>query len=388
MAETPNASSQRLWRCLIPLAIAYLALKIEGFALLVIGLGILLLLAIAGRLKPKTVTRASGWITFFWIIGNLSADEALPFGLLFMSFSWLYFVILIFRIAPAAVNFLLGILTFGIFMTTGIFFLEEIEGYDTDYAVTNTKEEVVADTVRLTHEDSLKRQAGDQLIAHLLEWNHISDKKKYSGRWEVWESDYEGGKHFRERLKSPKKWRDSYDYWGQIYNKLQAKDAAGLNRIVAMFDKMREHYALDQVQLAEMVVSSVQHVPYNLILQADCEKYVAEHPDYQNVPCVGGVSYGLHTPTEFAAELSGDCDTRSVFLFTVLSKLGYQVAVLNSTQYGHSILGISLPGIGKSVSYYSTRYLAWETTAIGWKAGQLPPEFGNINYWEVVLVSS
>ncbi|MEM6298812.1 MAG: hypothetical protein AAF740_09015 [Bacteroidota bacterium] len=389
MAEAPKPSLKRLWRCLIPLAIAYFALEMEGFVPLVIALGILILISIAGQLKPKTITRASGWVTFFWIIGfNLSDGDSIPFGLLFMSFAWLYFVILIFRVAPAVINFFLGILTFGVFMITGIFFLEEFEGYDNDYTVTNTKEEVVADTVQVTHDDSLKRQAGDKLIAHLLEWNHITDKKKYSGRWEVWESDYEDGKYFRERLKSPKDWRDSYDYWGQVYNKLQAQDSEGLNRIAAMFEKMREHYDLDQVQLAEMVVSSVQYVPYNLILQADCKEYVAEHSEYQNVPCVGGILYGLHTPTEFAAELSGDCDTRSVFLFTVLSKLGYRVAVLNSTQYGHSILGISLPGVGKSVSYYNTRYLAWETTAIGWKAGQLPPEFGNINYWEVVLVSS
>ena len=81
----------------------------------------------------------------------------------------------------------------------------------------------------------------------------------------------------------------------------------------------------------------------------------------------------------------GDCDTRSVMLYHVLTRLGYNVVVLASDQYGHAILGISGNYRGKYVNYNGLNYYVWETTYPGYEPGVLSDECGNMRYWYVAL---
>ena len=53
----------------------------------------------------------------------------------------------------------------------------------------------------------------------------------------------------------------------------------------------------------------------------------------------------------------GDCDTKSIYLFAILKKLGYDVAILVSDFYQHAILGIALPGRGDYIKYQGKKYL-------------------------------
>jgi hypothetical protein len=87
------------------------------------------------------------------------------------------------------------------------------------------------------------------------------------------------------------------------------------------------------------------------------------------------------------ANLKGDCDTRTLFLYTILSHYGYDVALLSSEYYNHSLIGINLPYDGISYLYKSQRYVLWETTAANIRPGSLPNEISNINYWRISLKS-
>jgi hypothetical protein len=40
---------------------------------------------------------------------------------------------------------------------------------------------------------------------------------------------------------------------------------------------------------------------------------------------------------------------------------------------------------GDYLTYNGKKYYFWETTAEGWKAGLMPPDFSNINKWEIAL---
>lgn len=85
--------------------------------------------------------------------------------------------------------------------------------------------------------------------------------------------------------------------------------------------------------------------------------------------------------------LYGDCDTRTLLLYTMLAHYGFDVALLSSEYYNHSIIGINLPLSGLAYTYGNQRYVLWETTAPNIKAGVLPNEISNLNHWRISLKS-
>ncbi len=50
---------------------------------------------------------------------------------------------------------------------------------------------------------------------------------------------------------------------------------------------------------------------------------------------------GVYAPVEFVSNLRADCDTRTVMIYTLLSRFNYDVAILNSEKYRHSVLGLN-----------------------------------------------
>ena len=87
------------------------------------------------------------------------------------------------------------------------------------------------------------------------------------------------------------------------------------------------------------------------------------------------------------ATLQGDCDTRTLLLYTILAHYGYDVVLMSSEFYNHSLIGINLPYEGVSYTYNNQRYILWETTNTNIKPGILPNEISNINYWRISLKS-
>jgi len=74
-------------------------------------------------------------------------------------------------------------------------------------------------------------------------------------------------------------------------------------------------------------------------------------------------------------------------LYTLLANYGYDVVLLSSEFYNHSILGVNLPLRGLAYYYQNQRYILWETTAPDTKPGVLPSEITNLNYWRITLKS-
>jgi hypothetical protein len=79
--------------------------------------------------------------------------------------------------------------------------------------------------------------------------------------------------------------------------------------------------------------------------------------------------------------------TRTLLLYTVLDHYGYDVALMSSDEYGHSILGINLPYNGISYEYNNSRYVLWETTSPNLKPGIIARKISNLNYWKISLKS-
>ncbi len=174
-------------------------------------------------------------------------------------------------------------------------------------------------------------------------------------------------------------WYDSIThplYWGQVYESLIKQSDGSLEFIVDSLNSVLSNNELSRNELAESIVSFVQDIPYTLITDEPC-------PD--SIRCVPDEAFGILSPYEFLHSENGDCDTRTVLLFTLLSKFKFNPLILVSREYRHSMIAVDLQGYGEYIEFQGGKYYFWETTASGWRAGMLPPDSKNKDYWHIAL---
>ena len=186
---------------------------------------------------------------------------------------------------------------------------------------------------------------------------------------------------------------DPANFWGNLYKYIDKKDGPALDLVVAEFARINKERNLNQMEFAEMVVTCVQDIPYSLVFSEAClppenyedsiEQVLIDCPDC----CIGNVAYGIQNPVSFLQNLKGDCDTRTVLIYSILKHFNYDVAILNSDFYRHSIIGINIPAKGEYKIYKGKKYKVWETTSKYFEAGELPYSFNDITHWNVVLTS-
>jgi hypothetical protein len=181
----------------------------------------------------------------------------------------------------------------------------------------------------------------------------------------------------------------------EVYSGVHQVDKRLVSGIIQMFEKIKKEKNLNPVQFAEMAGTFVQRIPYVLVHDLSCAQLIRENYNDQFIQqyhrdggqCLQNCKFGIQAPTEFTYNLKGDCDTRTLMLFTILDHFGYDVAILISNVYGHSIFGIGLPYQGLYKSYGGVRYFAWELTAPGWQPGLLPPQISDMDNWEIALIN-
>ncbi len=185
----------------------------------------------------------------------------------------------------------------------------------------------------------------------------------------------------------------SVNFWGDLYDYIERTDRPALDIIIDSFRSIQNEKKMNRMEFAEMVVTCVQDIPYSLVFQEECldaanyeqdiRKLLEECPEC----CIGNIMYGIQNPVSFIQNLKGDCDTRTVLIYSLLKNFGYDVAILNSDYYRHSIIGINVPASGKAKLYNGKKYMLWETTAKYYAAGTLPATYSDVSYWDIVLTS-
>jgi hypothetical protein len=275
-------------------------------------------------------------------------------------------------------TFALGSIGLIVFAIGSVFQDEEISTHESTEIIYEEKEG-----------KSTEINSKNALIVHNREWRD-SRFNAYNSKLEVWEKDYLKSKKNRDGLKGDNT-GTSQQYWHSVYTELSQNDALFMDKVLESLLTLWKSKKLNQLEFAQMVVSCVQDIPYILIYSDNCSQISHESAELAELAerygCRSNFKFGLQAPAEFLYNLEGDCDTRTVFLFTVLGKLGYKVCIMNSEEYGHSILGVAIPAKGKYKKHRGANYYVWETTAKGWKIGSLPPETGNLEYWDVILTN-
>ncbi len=173
-------------------------------------------------------------------------------------------------------------------------------------------------------------------------------------------------------------WKDDYDYWRQVYVSLIQFDKPKMQAIFRQFAKLRTEKKLGYAEFAEAVITFTQNIPYVLVLNKSAKEALEDGEFYRNYieieqrPYIENVKHGIHSPIEFLHTQKGDCDTRTIFAYSVLSYFGYDVVIVNTA--AHSMLGINLPGHGSSITHHGKKYYLWEVTQPGWILGMVSPE--------------
>lgn len=171
---------------------------------------------------------------------------------------------------------------------------------------------------------------------------------------------------------------------------------------------------MDVKQTTELVVTMIQNIPYTLVHGMSHEELEKQetstpstfirdyhmdesHRPFNKVPyggCEENVDPGgVYSPVEFLASLKGDCDTRTVAIFSLLKAMGIPSMIVNGP--GHSMLAVTYPPINPASPYLEfkgAKYYFWETTLFYNNGQQVGPQIGetlmqgfNPNEWHPVL---
>lgn len=246
--------------------------------------------------------------------------------------------------------------------------------------------------------DSLDRKITQDctLQENTVSWQDYSGRT-FKGTIKVCVSDFPPSQNNRAQMGRSRTLNNS----SPNYEDLIRFDAPKLNRVYDLFYEIALRNQLGNTETAEMIVSCIQSIPYCLVIPEDAQaflqycqatgrtndfayKYLLDRKPYiDNI-----IQFGVQSPLEFMYNLKADCDTRTVLLFTILSKFKYDVVILNSDVEAHSILGINIPTArGSYLTERNTgkKYYVWETTAKGFEMG----EFQNFKpqNWYIVTTS-
>ena len=234
------------------------------------------------------------------------------------------------------------------------------------------------DSIELVSKDSLNLDSlkvpKDEYFVRVWKWRSF-DGKDYVLNFRIKQSDYTQASILRE----------SSDPGPEIWVKMYENDKSGLKEMVNQYRDIIIKNRLNGMEALNMVVTSVQSIPYVLISNIDCPigmEYTNDCRPRKNSPggCCGNIlPWGVYSPIEYAVNGSGDCDTKSLFACVILKELNlgfYDVAMLTGDTDGgpHAMLGVNIINPPYNDVYVNdftrSKYYAWETTAEGIELGQ------------------
>jgi hypothetical protein len=331
-----------------------------------------------------------------FLIGLFFLIQLFPFLLIFVGFYLVLFLIGFLAPYFKWIFRILGILFLIVFLGS---LFKTCSGSSQHYSPTplivDTPREVnpviepIVDTTTTNAIDTLQKPKLDSIITRFRSWKDYSGKN-YEGKYQIRVSDFNKAHYYKNDLNLNQSSINSYD---KVVFSLKEFDKNRFNSLYNLFDSIGKANRLNKIKFAEMIVTFVQDIPYALVLDDGCDaslyndRFTRNYLLNHSGECDGYQQFGINTPVEFLTNLKGDCDTRTLLLYTIFSHYDYDVALMSSEFYGHSIIGINLPINGIAYTYNNQRYVLWETTAPNCKPGIIPNEISNLNNWRISLKS-
>jgi hypothetical protein len=231
----------------------------------------------------------------------------------------------------------------------------------------------------------------DSLYQHHMAWTDFTPRE-FLGSYPTTLANYKQSLQFHSAIDDMEIPADENKYWSNIYSMLANNDAKKMDSLINVFQSHRLNNNLSAYETAEMVVSYIQQIPYYLVHSETCQQAVMHGNDFMRQyhfdgrPCLPEVVAGVQSPYEFSHNLKGDCDTRSLLAFTVLSALDIPCSVWVSGIYGHSVVGIGIAAGGGNFKYVNgVRHFGTELTAQGYRLGMLAPDQTDMDNWTIAI---
>ena len=148
------------------------------------------------------------------------------------------------------------------------------------------------------------------------------------------------------------------------YIKFVTKEETAVVEIAQILRNLSNEKEFDNLSEVNFIMSFVQSLKYS---EDNLTAGVGEYPRY---------------PIETLVEQTGDCEDSSALLISLLESLGYEAAMVLIPEawddYGHAAVGVNLTG-AEGIYYILNEgkdneigYYYAETTAEGWKLGEIP----------------
>ena len=241
-------------------------------------------------------------------------------------------------------------------------------------------------------QDTLAPLPWDYLVDHEVQWGDFIDND-YIGKYITSTLKFAESNRMHNAWASVPQNKVS-NFWGEIYEDMSNSDNPKLDSLVRYFQNERQTKGLNELEAAEMVVAFIQEIPYVLVHDESCEKAIAEGgfmAEYHSEgrPCLPEIIAGVQSPYEFIHNMKGDCDTRSLLGYTILSKMKIPCSIWVSQAYGHSIMGVALPAQSKNYKTVNgMRHFGVELTARGFRLGMMASDQTDMDNWTVVLFNN
>lgn len=216
-------------------------------------------------------------------------------------------------------------------------------------------------------------------VQHRRGWYDRRYQQDYCLSYEIGKNDYRYINSRKNETEVLGSFDQYHEYWGKIYWHIVKQNQPYLNELRDSLKSIQLAKSLNGVEFANAIVKMVQDIPYAYIMSDNCGPHTRDHD------CLPNQKFGLTAPVEFLYSLKGDCDSRTVLLYSLLQSFGYDSLVMISKEYLHSVLAVSIPVAGEYIMHKGQKFYFWETTAKGWEVGILPPDMKNKKYWKIAL---
>lgn len=339
------------------------------------------------KVENKTLgIEASGCWSIIGLIFQVLFYAALLFVLIAIFGKWLLFIggiiliLWLISLLPSSLfswrflQYVLG-LGFAVLLISG--FINVFNNLDT-FRTTSS-----SDTIPQTVETINENESKDFL--HHIKWQDY-DRTIYETDLVINSDLVNYSSKNKNRLPSM---RTANDY-NLLLSNLHSKSGDAYLRIMPKMDSIKVVNSLSRKRYAEVIVTMIQAIPYVATVEQSCNPFDYQDPRIrellQSNPCEPNQKFGIKTPAEFLSNLKGDCDTRTLFLYGLLKKAGYDVVIYGSEFYGHSVLGIHLNIEATHFKVHDNKkYYLWEVTGESFLPGELPESINNLNYWSINL---
>ena len=219
--------------------------------------------------------------------------------------------------------------------------------------------------------DSLARE---NIIKSSFTWGFVDNElqsRKYTLNFRLLEKDVKAAMLFIDNLASmkytdlglpntfPNPETEARVVWAEVYRRIYSSSIPQMKSILQGFNKIFVDEKLNAKDKVIFVITFIQNIKYG-------------RP--------GGM-LDLFPPLGTIAYRFGDCDSKTLLLYTILEKMGIDCAMLWSFHFKHAMLGINVIGRGDYLTFNGKRYYFLETTYPNWGIGEIPPEFNNKRFW-------